>query len=68
MKFREPRLKSTMMIKNIIYTKKAKLTQKEPRKSIAQQLAEVNPHTKIPDSEIRLENIIPGSPLFVPYK
>ena len=45
---------------NIIYTKKAKITQKEPKNTIAR--------TKIPDSEIKLENIIPGSPLFVPYK
>ena len=54
--------------RNIIYTKKAKIAQKEPKKTIAWQLAEENPHTKIPDLEIRLENIIPGSPLFVPYK
>ena len=54
--------------RNIIYTKKAKIAQNAPKKSIAWQLAEENPHTKIPDSKIRLENIIPGSPLFVPYK
>ena len=54
--------------RNIIYTKKAKNAQKEPKKTIARELAEENPHTKIPDSEIRLENIIPGSPLFVRYK
>ena len=31
-------------------------------------MAEGNPRTKVLDSEIRLENIIPGSPLFIPYK
>ena len=31
-------------------------------------LAEKNPRTKIPDSEICIENIIPGSPSHVPYK
>ena len=31
-------------------------------------MAETNPRTKIPDSEIRIENIIQGSPSFVPYK
>ena len=51
-----------------ICTKKARVAQKEPEKTIARQLAEKEPHTKIPDSEIRLENIVPGSPTFVPYK
>ena len=54
--------------RNIIYTEKARIAQKEPRKSIAWQLAEENPHTKVSDLEIRLENIIPGSPLLIPYK
>ena len=49
-------------------TKKAKVTKKEPRKNISEQMAEANPRTKIPDSEIRIENIIQGSPQFVPYK
>ena len=31
-------------------------------------MAEENPRTQVSDSEIRLENIIPGSPLFIPYK
>ena len=31
-------------------------------------MAEANPRTKIPDSNIRIENIIQGSPQFVPYK
>ena len=48
------------------HTKKAKVTKKEPRKNISKQMAETNPRTKIPDSEIRIENIIQGSPSFVP--
>ena len=56
------------MVEKVINTKKARITQKDPRKSIAWQLAEENPHTKVLDSEIKLENIIPGSPLFIPYK
>ena len=31
-------------------------------------MAEKESCTKIPDSEIKLEDIIPGSPVFVPYK
>ena len=50
-----------------IHTKKAKIAQKEPHKNISKQLAQQKPCTKIPDSEIKLENIIPGSPAFVPY-
>ena len=42
-------------------TKKAKIAQKEPRKNIQ------HPHTKIPDSEIKLGNIVQGSPSFVPH-
>ena len=49
------------------HSKKAKIAQKEPRKTIAKQLAEQKPRTKIPDSEIRVENIMSGSPLFIPY-
>ena len=51
-----------------IHTKKAKVAQKEPKKTIARQLAKRELCTKIPDSEIRLENIILGSPTFVPCK
>ena len=50
------------------HTKKAKVTKKEPRRNISKQMAEANPRTKIPDSEIRIENIIQGSPSFVPCK
>ena len=39
-------------------TKKAKIAQKEPRKNISKGLAIQHPHTKIPDSEIKLENIV----------
>ena len=49
-------------------TKKAKVTEKEPRRNISKQMAKANPRTKIPDSEIRIENIIQGSPSFVPHK
>ena len=49
-------------------TKKAKIVQKEPRTNISKQLAIQKPRTKIPDSEIKIENIIPDSPSFVPYK
>ena len=50
-----------------ICTKTAKIAQKEPHKNISKQLAQQKPHTKVPDSEIKLENIIPGSPAFIPY-
>ena len=49
-------------------TKKAKIAQKEPRKNISKQLAISKPRTKIPDSEIQIENIIWDSPSSVPYK
>ena len=50
------------------HIKKAKIAQKEPHKNISTQLAMQNPCTKIPDSEIKIENIIQDSPSFVPYK
>ena len=49
-------------------TKKAKVTKKEPRRNISKKMAETNPRTRIPDSEIRIENIIQGIPSFVPCK
>ena len=49
-------------------TKKAKVAQKEPRKNLSKQLAERHPHTKVPDSDIKLENIILGSPSYVPIR
>ena len=48
-------------------TKKAKIAQKEPHKNISKDLAIQHPHPKIPDSEIKLENIVQGSPSFVPH-
>ena len=48
-------------------TKKTKIAQKEPRKNISKDLAIQHPHSKIPDSEIKLENIVQGSPSFVPH-
>ena len=47
-------------------TKKAEIAQKEPRKNISKDLAIQHPHNKIPDSEIKLENIVKGSPSFDP--
>ena len=49
-------------------TKMAKIAQKEPHPNISKQLAIQKPRTKIPDSEIQIENIIQDSPAFVPYK
>ena len=48
---------------NIIYANKARITQKEPRKFIAWQVAEENPHTTIPDSECT----VLSSGFLVPY-
>ena len=48
-------------------TKKAKIAQKESRKNISKDLVIQHPRTKIPDSEIKLENIVQGSPSFVPH-
>ena len=49
-------------------TIKAKIAQKEPHKNIFKQLAILKPHTKVPNSEIQIENIIQDSPSSVPYK
>ena len=48
--------------------KKPKVAQKEPRKSHAKQLVESKPRTKILDSENCFENIMQGSPTYIPYK
>ena len=48
-------------------TKKAKIAQKEPRKNISKGLAIQHPRTKIPDLEIKLENIAQGSPSFASH-
>ena len=69
-----PTSKRKMTDGSAICSNKAKIVKKEPHKSMKQPktnakiLAEKNPHTKIPDSEIHVENIIPGSPLYIPYK
>ena len=47
--------------------KKSVIAKKEP-KTKAKLLAEKRPQTKIPDSEIHPENIIVGSPVYIPYK
>ena len=49
------------------HNKKSAIAQKEP-KTKAKLLAEKNPRTKIPDSEICPENIIVGGPMYIPYK
>ena len=47
---------------------KSKIAQTKPRKTHAKYLAEFNPRTKVPNSEIHLENNIQGSPTYIPYK
>ena len=49
------------------WNKKSVIAQKEP-KSKAKLLAEKEPRSKIPDSEIHPENIMIGSPIYIPYK
>ena len=48
--------------------RKTVIVQKKPRKNVSRQIAQKEPRTRIPDSEIKLSNIIPGSPVFLPYK
>ena len=48
---------------------KTKIAKKEPRKcNISNQEAQAYPRTRVPDSEIRLENFIVESPTYIPYK
>ena len=61
-----PKRKNTNGCANRI--KKTKIEQKEPHKNISKQLADQNPHTKVPDSEIKIEKTIQDSPAFVPHK
>ena len=49
-------------------TKKAKTATKEPKRNLSKQIAQKKPRTRVPDSEIKLENIILGSPTFVPIR
>ena len=51
-----------------IRNKKPKIAEKEPRHRPKQPIAEKTPRTRVPDSEIRLDNIIPGSPLYIPIR
>ena len=44
------------------------IAEKELHKNVSEQIAQKEPHTRVPDSEIKLSNIIPGSPVFLPYK
>ena len=44
------------------------IAQTTPKQTKANKLAQKQPRTKIPDSEIKIENIIPGSPIYIPYK
>ena len=48
--------------------KRLKLLKRKPVKSKAKTLAKKNPQTWGPDSDIRIENIIPGSPVYIPCK
>ena len=34
----------------------------------ANKLAKKNPCTRMPDSDFKIENIIPGSSMYIPYK
>ena len=52
---------------SVNHTKTPVIAQKES-KTIARLQAERNPRTRIPDSEIHPENIIIGSPIYIPYK
>ena len=51
-----------------IGARKTVIAQKEPCKNVSRQIAQKEPHTRVPDSEIKLSNVIPGSPAFMPYK
>ena len=51
-----------------IGAEKMVIAQKEPCKNVSRQIAQKEPRTRVPDSEIKLSNIILGSPAFVPYK
>ena len=44
------------------------MAQKEPCKNISRQIAQKELCTRVPDLEIKLSNIILGSPVFLPYK
>ena len=51
-----------------IGAKKTVIAHKGPCKNVSRQIAQKELRTRVLDSEIKLLNIIPGSPAFVPYK
>ena len=51
-----------------IGARKTVIAQKEPRKNVSRQIAQKELCTRVPDSEIKLSNVIPGSPASVSYK
>ena len=51
-----------------IGARKTVIAQKEPHNNVSRQIAQKELCTRVPDSEIKLSNIILGSPAFVPYK
>ena len=51
-----------------IGAEKTVIAQKEPHKNISRQIAQKELHMRVPDLEIKLSNIIQGSPAFVLYK
>ena len=53
---------------NTTWAKKAVITHKELHQGVSRVIAQKEPRTSVLDSEIKLSNIIPGSPAFVPYK
>ena len=53
---------------SLIHSKKAKIAKTTPKQTKAKKLAQKQPCTRIPDSDIKIENIIPGSPIYIPYK
>ena len=53
---------------SIIHSEKAKIAKKTYKQTKANKLAQKHPRTRIPDSEIKIENIIPGSPIYIPSR
>ena len=53
---------------SVTHSKKAKIAKITPKQTKANKLAQKQPCTRIPNSDIKIENIIPGSPIYIPYK
>ena len=51
-----------------IGARKTVIAKNELCKNVSRQIAQKEPCTRVPDSEIKLSNVISGSPTFVPYK